>query len=257
MPVDADKILRNTPTKVRNRTKACSIKVKNPGKESSHPSIGRCWEQDWHVQCLDGIRTVTLRWVGDKKPGPRGEQDLGEPHKRNKIWVSCTCPFFLFYNEYALAMVDSSDIQYSNGEPPVIRNPKMTPYVCKHGYMAITESIKTKNKFDKLREKYKKAPQMDTVKTREPKKKIIPDQEMEEISKGLGNKKESKVGSNWTRMVVSESAKKYGGEIILEDKTTLRIAFASETRARSFGQTIDSMIPQTVEIDGVNVVVYF
>lgn len=51
------------------------------------------------------------------------------------------CPFFLFHCEYALARVGSSEIKYSNGKPPYIKNPKYVPYLCKHLTKAASEEI--------------------------------------------------------------------------------------------------------------------
>jgi intein/homing endonuclease len=44
------------------------------------------------------------------------------------------CEAFMFWCEYALYKKKASDIYFSNGKPPVVRNPKMIPYPCKHIY---------------------------------------------------------------------------------------------------------------------------
>lgn len=51
-------------------------------------------------------------------------------------FVKCSCPFFLFNVEVALARVGSSEIDYSNGKKPYITNPRMTPFLCKHLFSA-------------------------------------------------------------------------------------------------------------------------
>lgn len=48
------------------------------------------------------------------------------------VHVGCSCPFFLFYAEYALHKYNAAEIRFSNGEPPVVRNPKERPLLCKH-----------------------------------------------------------------------------------------------------------------------------
>ena len=57
---------------------------------------------------------------------------LGDRFSETRVKVGCSCPFFTFYSEYALAKHGAADIQFSNGEPPVDRNPKERPFACKH-----------------------------------------------------------------------------------------------------------------------------
>lgn len=56
---------------------------------------------------------------------------------KHRSWVHCSCEHFLFSCEFALAKYGSSSIINSNGEPPIITNPKLLPMVCKH-IVAIT-----------------------------------------------------------------------------------------------------------------------
>lgn len=55
------------------------------------------------------------------------------------VKVSCACDFFMYYCEYALHKQGAADILYSNGEPPVERNPKLQPSLCKHLYAMLTD----------------------------------------------------------------------------------------------------------------------
>lgn len=59
----------------------------------------------------------------------------------HSTWVRCTCPYFLYYLEVALTRHNSSDIKYSNGAYPMIRNPKVTPYLCKHLLSAVNPAV--------------------------------------------------------------------------------------------------------------------
>lgn len=52
--------------------------------------------------------------------------------EKSKAYVSCSCEDFLFTCEVALKEKDASQIIYSNGEKPRIKNPKMIPCACKH-----------------------------------------------------------------------------------------------------------------------------
>lgn len=54
-------------------------------------------------------------------------------HRSNCI-VSCSCADFKYRWEVALNLHDAAEIEYSNGELPVIRNPQLEPRFCKHLY---------------------------------------------------------------------------------------------------------------------------
>ena len=60
--------------------------------------------------------------------------------------VSCSCPDFTFGGwEYSLNQRDAADIEYSNGQPPTVRNPGQTPGMCKHLvrlYLSIKDIIR-------------------------------------------------------------------------------------------------------------------
>lgn len=51
---------------------------------------------------------------------------------RNTVKVSCSCPDFWATWEVALARRGAADVMYSNGELPIVRNPRMIPACCKH-----------------------------------------------------------------------------------------------------------------------------
>ena len=57
------------------------------------------------------------------------------------VKVLCDCEYQTYYNEVALHKHGASDIVYSNGEPPVDRNPSYKPNLCKHLY-ALCKRIK-------------------------------------------------------------------------------------------------------------------
>lgn len=59
--------------------------------------------------------------------------------------VSCSCDDFAFVWEYALAKHGAAKIEYSNGDPPIDKNPHLRPGCCKHIYSLATTLIE-KNK---------------------------------------------------------------------------------------------------------------
>lgn len=63
-------------------------------------------------------REVTMRLYGRGGDAP--------------AWVSCTCEWFLYHCEVALWTKFSSDIIHSNGQDPVVTNPRRLALACKH-----------------------------------------------------------------------------------------------------------------------------
>jgi hypothetical protein len=58
------------------------------------------------------------------------------------VMVACTCDYFTFTCEVALAKKGASKISQSNGEKPEVRNPKMVPTPCKHLHRLLTLIVK-------------------------------------------------------------------------------------------------------------------
>jgi len=56
-------------------------------------------------------------------------------------WVSCDCGDSCFRWEVAQTHNHSSSKRYSNGEPPVIRNPGLVPSLCKHAVKFLTKAV--------------------------------------------------------------------------------------------------------------------
>src|ERR1700737_672289 len=54
--------------------------------------------------------------------------------KKLHVHASCSCADNTFMHEFANAAKDASEIEYSNGEPPDIKNPTHRPGLCKHAY---------------------------------------------------------------------------------------------------------------------------
>lgn len=60
------------------------------------------------------------------------------------VKVSCSCPDYCFMWEVANHRHGASDIIYSNGEPPLEKNPNNRPGLCKH-LLALRAFIKNKH----------------------------------------------------------------------------------------------------------------
>ena len=59
-------------------------------------------------------------------------QGDSKPLGKSYIKVSCECGDFWSHWEYALNRRGAADIEYSNGEPPVVTNPTLIAGACKH-----------------------------------------------------------------------------------------------------------------------------
>lgn len=63
-----------------------------------------------------------------------------------RVWVSCDCDRFQFTWEYALAKKGASSIRFSNGEPPVEKNPRLHAAGCKHVYRVLAHLANQKRR---------------------------------------------------------------------------------------------------------------
>jgi hypothetical protein len=112
-------LMQKTPNPVRRRA-AGQCRLDKIQKRTLQRSVGNVVEQHWGVSCTDGVRVITLRFHGPVA-------------KNTPVWVSCTCPAWLFFCEVAVAGSGSTSVLYSNGAPPDIRNPNKIPYLCLTG----------------------------------------------------------------------------------------------------------------------------
>lgn len=75
-------------------------------------------------------------------------QFIQQLEDKNSLWnskckVSCSCMDFLFVDEVSLFKRANSDIYFSNGELPVVKNPRLHPQVCKH-LIKLIRTVRTK-----------------------------------------------------------------------------------------------------------------
>lgn len=114
--------LRSTPPRIKKGTVLTVKSIKLIEAGNGEDAKGPFQKAVFEVVATNGPRRVIVKAYGDPK------KNIFE----RSSWVSCSCPWFLFFCEYALAKRGSSDILNSNGKPPNITNPKQFPYVCKH-----------------------------------------------------------------------------------------------------------------------------
>jgi hypothetical protein len=71
-----------------------------------------------------------------------------KPSYDNPVWVTCGCPYWHYFCQYAVAKIGSTtfvqfqgDHQSDSMKPPMIRNRNITPYLCKHLYSAAPKCV--------------------------------------------------------------------------------------------------------------------
>lgn len=67
--------------------------------------------------------------------------------KSTKIVIDDPCPVFIYKFEYAMAKRGNAFLYRSNGEPPIVTNPKLRPGLSHHGVRAIIDLIKYTKSF--------------------------------------------------------------------------------------------------------------
>lgn len=120
--ISLNQALKYTPSRIKKGTILTVKSIKLVGAGNGEDTKGPYQTASFDVVATNGPRRVTIKAYGDPK------QDI---FKRSS-WIHCSCPWFLFFCEYALAKRGSSDIINSNGKPPIITNPNQFPYACKH-----------------------------------------------------------------------------------------------------------------------------
>ncbi len=80
-------------------------------------------EMRTYLTCTDGKRAAYIRF-------------FGPPDANTPCWVWCSCQYFTYNLEVALARRNSSAVKLSNGQLPRERNARMIPHLCKHLVLA-------------------------------------------------------------------------------------------------------------------------
>lgn len=126
--INLNQAIKYTPARIKKGTVLTVKSIKLVEARNGEDTKGPFQKATFEVVATNGPRRVTIKAYGD-------------PRKnifQRSTWVTCSCPWFLFFCEYALAKRGSSDIINSNGKPPIITNPRQWPYICKH-VIAITQ----------------------------------------------------------------------------------------------------------------------
>jgi len=120
-------LMMTTPKNIRQNIRGCRIRVVTAFE--GNDDNGKYKEVHMQVGCTTDPRLVRYRFYGPS--GSSLATYIDEP-----LWVHCSCEYFTYYIEVALAARGSSTVLDSNGNFPRIRNPKFVPHLCKHAYFA-------------------------------------------------------------------------------------------------------------------------
>ena len=90
---------------------------------------GRYREFKFRVRCTEGFRKVAIRFHGPLNVNTR-------------CWAWCSCPYFLYNCEVALASKGSSVVVQSNGQRPRFTNPNEDGRLCKHVVLAFAIALR-------------------------------------------------------------------------------------------------------------------
>lgn len=154
---------RVTPPNIRKNSRIAKVSIRRRGVPKKYAKLGDTYEIIYKVKATSDWRNVTLRFLKKKPKDPLPQPGLNSP-----VWVRCTCPWFLYTCEYALAKNGSSWIHYSNGKPADQTNPGNIPFVCKHVY-ALRKAIEELSK------------DVPAQQFREPKKKVMPENTLKRL----------------------------------------------------------------------------
>lgn len=164
--IPLSRILSATPNKIKRRARdQCYGKAYRPPRNKLARSTltksggymvedetGRYREFRYRMRCTDGKRKVAVRFYGSLRGTTR-------------VWCWCSCPYFKYHCEVALASKGSSSVIQSNGQRPRFTNPRLEPRVCKHVYLlfALAMRRKVKDNTPKRRKRKRKAPSKSVI----------------------------------------------------------------------------------------------
>jgi len=115
------------------------------GGYSVTDDTGTYREYKYRVKCTDGWRKLVARFYGPVSAS-------------TNVWCWCSCPYFKYHCEVALASKGSSAVVQSNGQRPRFTNPKMIPRVCKHLFLLFAIAAKDEKKVQEKKKREKKDP---------------------------------------------------------------------------------------------------
>lgn len=138
-------LIQNTPLDVRRRANRCiarlAVKPMDRGSKAVASYVSSCPVTG---SALD--HTCTIHWYS-----------VGAHSTDAQVWLTCSCAYFLYYLEVALARYGNTSIINSDGSAPVEKNPRQVPYLCKHLFAASQITFTAEDLQTRKRPKRRKA----------------------------------------------------------------------------------------------------
>lgn len=136
MPMNLPQLLKRTPrSRFRSADYVRLVKLKM-GYDKDGKAIAYCQSYSTHIIDQDGnvVKNPTryhyvtyIKFIDNKL----------------NVNVSCSCPDFMYTWETVLHDKGAAEIEYSNGDPSLIRNPQQRVGACKHT-IKLLQKIKDK-----------------------------------------------------------------------------------------------------------------
>ncbi len=146
-----EQLMKNTPTDVVERSRQTNAEVIKPPQIVNKRGVKTVV---FVVRCKAVTEKYFYDVIIELYPTEISKGVFLRPSLKSPAWVQCSCPFYLFNCEWTLAKAGSSEIKYSNGQPPRTTNPDQIPYLCKHLYKAspavVKEAIKAGTKDERF-----------------------------------------------------------------------------------------------------------
>ena len=127
-------LVDNTPSSIRKRSKHLRMYWRVKGEQRNGY---RLYKMHCKPPRTDKSHKVFTQWIRVYHTRGKSLRAI----QKSKVWVRCSCQFFLYTLEVVLSKSGTTTIKYSNGDDPETRNPQNVPYLCKHLYKAMANML--------------------------------------------------------------------------------------------------------------------
>lgn len=139
-------LMQNTPRDVRTRSKQTMFSVTKIWKKNLKNDKTALIFNSKSIAATEKVyydQTVVLYPDYYEITTESGEEvkQFEVPNLDHLCWVHCTCPYFMFYNEWVLSQHGNTTLTNSINRPPHITNPGQLAYVCKHLYRGLPDIV--------------------------------------------------------------------------------------------------------------------
>ena len=140
-------LIRLTPNKVRLRSRPLRMYWRKKGVDrydKRRNSDYRLYKMHSKPPRSNKTQQIFTQWVRVYPQTGSGRRSVTS----QRVWVRCSCEFFMYNCEFALTQRGCASIRYSNGRPARITNPGNVPYLCKHLYKMMANVIRQEQRLE-------------------------------------------------------------------------------------------------------------